>query len=81
MTGVVLAELLQGTRTQEERHLLSAKFQPLTFLETTQEIWATAGVLAAGLNRKGMTLPLTDIIIATVDDHFTRIPHVQLYKG
>lgn len=90
VTGVVVTELLRGTRTTQARTLLLDKLQPLTFLETRREIWIAAGELAASLNQAGITLPLTDILIAavakasecsiyTTDAHFSRIPHVKLY--
>lgn len=92
VTGVVLAELLCGTRTPHARDLLLAKFKPLTFLEATQEIWIAAGSLAAALSQRGLTLPLTDVLLAavaqashvsiyTTDRHFTHIPHVQLHPA
>jgi len=47
--------------------------------------------LAAGLRSRGLTLPLSDLILAAIavengflilsaDRHFTRIPGVNLYK-
>ena len=91
VTGVVLAELVQGTRTTQERALLLGRLQALRHLETTQEIWVTAGALAATLRQQGLTLPLTDIVMAAVaqvhdcalyatDVHFTHIPHLRLYR-
>jgi len=91
MTGVVLAELLRGSRSQEEAVLLHARLKSLEFAETTYEAWANAGRMAAELRRQGLTLPLSDFIVAavaqlhdcsiyTTDAHFSRIPHVKLHR-
>jgi predicted nucleic acid-binding protein len=91
VTGVVLAELLRGIRSADERAVLLEKLHALPFLDTTQQIWTAAGTLAARLGERGVTLPLTDIVIAavaqaydcriyTTDAHFTRIPHLTLYQ-
>jgi predicted nucleic acid-binding protein len=90
LTGVVLAELLQGCRTHSERHTLAGALLALRYYEVTQTTWLRAGDLSAQLLRKGVTLPLSDLIIATVaierdcliyslDAHFKRIPGVRLY--
>jgi len=90
VTGVVLAELLRGTRTAQERTLLLSRLTPLRFLEATQQVWIAIGTLAATLSQGGLTLPLTDLLIAAVaqahdctvyatDAHFTRIPHLKLH--
>ncbi len=91
VTGVVIAELLRGTRTPHERELLLAKFQSLTYLDVTREDWITAGSIAAGLGQRGVNLPLSDVIIAavaqandcaiyTTDAHFSRIPNIRLFR-
>jgi predicted nucleic acid-binding protein len=90
VTGPVVAELLRGIRTAQERDLLLGRLQALRFLETTRAIWVQTGTLAASLSQHGLTLPLTDLLIAAVaqahncaiyatDAHFTRIPQVTLY--
>jgi predicted nucleic acid-binding protein len=90
VTGVVLAELLGGTRSAGERALLVERLKPLRFLDASQEIWVSAGHLAAGLSQQGLTVPLTDLLIAAVaqaygcvvyatDAHFARIPSVRLH--
>lgn len=91
VTGIVLAELLRGTRSTQERHLLLDKLAAVPFLETTRQAWIEAGTLAAALDQQGRSLPLTDVLIAaiaqanncsvyTTDAHFARIPHLKLYR-
>lgn len=90
-TGIVLAELLQGTRSPKEGETLLAKFEPIERLEVTFDLFVAAGELASTLRRRGAVLPLTDLIVAavaqaqgcsiyTLDSHFLRIPHVSLYQ-
>ncbi len=90
-TGVVIAELIRGIRTSHEREVLVGRFSALSVLDTTQAIWIATGTLAATLSQHGLTLPLTDLLVAaiaqaygcliyTTDHHFARIPHVQLYQ-
>lgn len=90
LVGVVLAELLQGCRTPSERNTLSEALLALRYYEVAQSTWQRTGDLSAQLLRKGVTLPLSDLIIAalaiehdcrvySLDAHFKKIPGVQLY--
>lgn len=89
--GVVLCELLQGVKKPGEELLMLNALQALPHLEMTRELWGTAGRLSATLRKNGQTLPLSDIIIATlamshacsvltVDHHFTAISGLELVK-
>jgi predicted nucleic acid-binding protein len=91
LAGVVLAELLQGCRTPKESQDILDTVTALDFLETTRSVWQGAGDLSASLRRKGITIPLTDLIIAalalehdcqvyTLDPHFEKIPGLSLYQ-
>jgi predicted nucleic acid-binding protein len=66
MTGVVLTELLQGIKTDKERLRLTALFSSLPFIETDREDWQSAGETLQALRRRGVTVPVTDGVIATV---------------
>jgi predicted nucleic acid-binding protein len=90
VVGVVLAELLQGCRSQEERNDLKDALLALTYLGVSQATWIAAGEISAGLLRKGITLPLTDLVIAaaaiehhcsvySLDAHFQKIPGLIRY--
>lgn len=90
LVGVVLAELLQGCRTSSERDTLSEALLALPYYEVTPSTWSQTGDLSAQLLRKGVTLPLSDLIIAvlalehhcqmySLDTHFKKIPGVRLY--
>ncbi|GEM_PF-3551676 len=81
MTGMVLAEILQGIKSQKEAGLVRDHLQKLPYLETTRNIWESAGEISASLRIRRITIPLSDLIIAaiamahhcevfTVDPHF-----------
>ena len=89
--GVVQYELLQGIRKTGEEKLILSAFQAVPFLEMSQSLWREAGRLAAQLRSKGHTLPLSDILIATlakkhtaailtVDKHFDLIPSLKVLR-
>ena len=91
LVGVVLAELLQGCRTTKETDTILSKLTGLRFLETSLSTWRRTGELSASLRRKGLTIPLTDLIIAAlalehgcqvyaVDPHFTQVPGLSHYR-
>ena len=90
MVGMVLAEVLQGARTRRELDILRDRLTALRFLHTDQETWISVGELALHLRERGAMIPITDLIIAavamrhnepvyTLDDHFQRVPGLQLY--
>lgn len=91
ITGIVLAELLQGMKNIKEELMLDDFLLAVTPLEITTNIWLKAGKLALSLRRKGISLPLTDVAIAalsiehnllifTLDKHFNQIPNLSLYQ-
>src|SRR5262249_28520218 len=91
MVGVVLAELIQGCRTAKEAVATASSLAGLPFIETAFATWRRAGELSFGLRRKGVTLPLSDLVIAalalehqleiyTSDPHFKAVPGLTLYR-
>lgn len=91
LVGVVLAELLQGCRTPKESNTILTQLTGLRFLEASFATWKRTGELSSSLRRKGITLPLSDLIIAVLalehdcrvfalDPHFKQIPGLKLYR-
>ncbi len=87
ITGVVIAELLQGIKHEHEGNRLQLLLKSIHYLSTEDGDWLPAGQLARQLRNKGLTLPLTDILIATIaqrhavpvltlDKHFQYLPVV-----
>ena len=90
-TGIVLTELLQGAKIEKEFNAILESMAALPFLETTQNTWIKAGRISYTLRRSGITIPITDLIIAslalehdclifTLDPQFKKIPDIELYK-
>lgn len=90
ITGPIISELLQGVRTQKEYTMLSQSIGAVPFLDCQYYDWITTGNISFSLRKKGIIIPLTDIIIAavairngakiyTLDQHFKQIPAIDLY--
>lgn len=61
--GIIMLELLSGSRTEGEYRELKEDLQALIQLETTAQTWERASRLAYLLKRKGLTVPSADILI------------------
>lgn len=91
IAGVILTELLQGAKVQQEFDDLLDSMLAIPVLETDPNTWIETGRLAYTLRRQGITIPTTDLIIATLarrencailslDHHFKKIPGIQLFQ-
>ena len=91
MTGPIVTELLQGVKTEKEYEKLKNSIDAIPYLEITLGNWKKAGNISNKLRRKGIKIPLTDIIISAVaisndakvyslDKHFEKIPAVKLFN-
>ncbi len=91
MVGMILAEILQGVKTPRQANLVNSSLDSLPFIEIDRKVWQQAGEISAALRRKGITIPLSDIIIAaaaitegheifTTDPHFEKLPGLCLHK-
>ena len=90
--GVVKYELVRGVKSKEEEQILFRALQAVEHLEMTESLWIMAGELSAHLRRQGITIPLSDILIAvlalehgltilTVDRHFSLIEGLRVMAG
>ena len=89
--GSILFELLQGIRSPEERKQVKEAFLATHYLEITPDDWEGAASLAGDLRTKGITIPMTDVLIAhlakanhlevvSFDSHFDQIPDLKRRK-
>jgi predicted nucleic acid-binding protein len=89
--GVILFELMQGVKSGPEKSKISDALSNIRYLEMTKSLWHKSADISASLKKKGLTLPLSDIFIAsiaiehnlsvfTLDKHFEQIPGVTIYK-
>lgn len=90
LVGVVLSELIQGTRSVQDRKQLQDTLIALPYLEMTPHTWLLTGEMGAHLRGKGITVGIPDLIVAalaqeydcevyTLDSDFRRIPNLPLY--
>lgn len=64
--GVVITELLQRAKGKKELQKLNFIFSTLEVLPVNDNDWYKAGEMLQKLRSKGVTLPITDALIATV---------------
>ena len=69
-TGIIILELLQGTKTKKEYGEIFSDLSALHYFEENKEIWKKASLLGFELRRKGKTIPSTDLLIASVALHY-----------
>ena len=88
--GVISYELIQGSKSDDEALHLSGVLSALNYIEMTPDLWIRAGNISAGLRKKGITLPMSDLLIGaialehglevlTLDEHFASIPGLKQY--
>ena len=91
ITGIILTELLQGAKIKKEFESILESMLALPFLETTLSTWIQSGRISFVLRKKGITIPITDLVIAslsiennckifTLDLHFNKIPNINIFQ-
>lgn len=64
--GVVITELLSGTRSKKEYRNLAEDLGALHYLPTPESVWQTISDLGFRLRTKGLHVPTTDLLIAQI---------------
>lgn len=91
MLGPIMAEILQGSRSDGEFNFYVNRLDGLRFIDTDQQTWILVGDLGYQLRSRGDTVPFADLVIAalaiqnrlpvfTLDQDFGRIPGLELYE-
>jgi predicted nucleic acid-binding protein len=89
--GIILGELLVGTNNEKEFNSIKNNFSGFKLLETNSTIFEKASYIGFKLRKTGITVPLTDLIIAahavsnnlslmTADPHFKLIKKTENIK-
>ena len=63
---MIILELLQGCRTEEERDGLRDKLESIIVLGIGSPEWEQAYQLGSTLRREGLTVPTADLLIAAI---------------
>ena len=84
--GMIKLELLGGTKTKEEFDRLKTRLDALYEISTDAKLWSSAGQLAFDLQRRRLTIPYTDILIASAAIQYEAIilhtdSHYDLIAG
>ena len=90
LAGVMLAEILQGARDPQDFEELGVQLASLPYVSETKNTWIQVGVLSYQMRQQGRLIPLTDLTVAalamehghslyTLDEHFQRVPGLQLH--
>ncbi len=83
-SGIILAELIQGAKSDRELEVLRDFRHVFEFLDESTDRWQAAGELSHALRRKGKSIGLSDCYLAvsarqhnvkllTLDRHFDAI--------
>ena len=86
--GVVQCEVGRGLKDPALRKKFQARWDIMLYVPTDNALWTEAERTLWELDRKGIVLPLTDVVIAccarrigavilTHDEHFQKIPGVR----
>ena len=90
-TDVVMAEVLQGARTQAVFDDWATRLDAFHYFPVTQDSWLSAARLSFRLMRQGLTTALSDLLVAqvalennlaifTTDSDFQRFPDLRLHQ-
>ncbi len=89
--GPIVSELIQGMKTENEMELFAVLIESLPCLKILDRHWLAAGLTGSELRKKGITVPLPDLLIYTVaaenncaifslDNHFSLINNTLGYS-
>jgi predicted nucleic acid-binding protein len=90
-TDLIVAEVLQGARSDSDFRRVAERFEALNFFHADSQVWLRAATLSFDLKRRGLTTALSDVVIATValehdlelytiDSDFERISGLRLHE-
>ena len=85
LVGIIVSELIQGIKNEIEREMIRSNLDAINYIDMKFEDWIKTGDLSNMLRKSGLTIPLTDIAIAsaaignnlmlvTRDKHFKQVP-------
>jgi len=88
---VVIAELMQGAKSEKEIAVIEDFFEAFTVIDHTESTWEQAGRLSFLMKRKGITIHLIDCYLAitaqenncklfSLDEHFKSIKKFTLLE-
>jgi len=90
--GMVVTEVCRGVRNPVLLRRVRQRLGVMVYIPTSKEIWERLTQLAWALDRRGVTLPTTDLLIAscalqvgaaifTHDAHFRHVPGLEVISA
>jgi len=90
--GIIRVEVIRGISNPAQRDRMEEFFDLIPDIPTDSQVWKEASDLAWQLDRKGLVLPVSDLIIGvsalrigatvfTLDKHFQKIPELKCRKS
>lgn len=90
--GMVVLEVSRGLREPAILRRFKERFAVMPFVPSNRAVWERASDIAWGLDRRGVILPATDILIAacaleakaavlTADAHFHSVPGLRVMES
>jgi predicted nucleic acid-binding protein len=64
--GIVITELLHGAKTPKEAKIIKEYITGVNIFDINTDNYINAGILGGFLRKKGITVPLPDLIIAEI---------------
>ena len=91
ITGLIMAEVLRGARSDRDFDEMTDELLGAEYLEDDYDTWISAARILYELKTRGEVIPLPDAVIAahalqgnhsvyTTDGHFQRVNGLQLYE-
>ena len=92
VTGVIMAEIVQGARTASQETTLGSRLRRLPYAELDRAGWLRVGSLSRELKAQGRVMGLPDLSIAvaalqgghavyTLDADFNQVPGLTLHQA
>jgi len=66
ITRLIISELLHGVKSSKEYDMLSSSIVAVPYIESICEDWINTGKILYDLKKKGISIPLTDVLIASI---------------
>jgi len=66
VAGIIMLELLSGTRAEKEYQDLSEDLEGLHYIPTDEDVWRCSYRLSRSVKKEGLTIPATDLLIASI---------------
>lgn len=90
LVGPLVAEVLLGFRRKDQADWVASRLKLVHYVESSWDDWRAAADLGRELAANGHTIPLSDLLVATVanrcnasvystDPHFDVIPDLKRY--